>query len=502
VKIEKPYLSLLVPCLLFLVLLLPLTDGFTDDGYIHIQYARNIMTRGEYSFNPGVVSFGTTSPLWVLLQAACGIVGGGADSLVQSSRVSSWVSGFLALIAIFFLMRALSREWLLAFLASLAFAADAWFVRWTAMSMETASAALAMVLVGLASVRAYSDKRWALMLGFFLGVASLLRPEAYLFFAVYLFSLFLRGGNVDTRCALRTIGMYCAVMIPWLLFAKFHIGSFLPNTAGAKSGGLITNPIIFIQKFSPIVKIIGSTQGILVLSIVASMFICGRKSCVFDRSCRFLALCVVALPLAYVVFDMQVLSRYLLLVTPFITVFGIAACGEIFRTLKFHERTRALALVVVTLLTIIISAGFYITVVAPPSKAFSRDLTHELKALALYLNEHSDEDAVVAAADIGYLAFYSDREVLDLGGLVEPATGKLREEFTYEEIVDRGLYLTIEEYPRVDYFIDRVHESRRFDGKVLENHRFEAVLVKVVDNLGIRKPGPYYYTLYKLHKLQ
>ena len=54
--------SLVVPLLIFLVLLLPLADGFTDDGYIHIQYARNIVEHGEYSFNPGEVSFGTTSP--------------------------------------------------------------------------------------------------------------------------------------------------------------------------------------------------------------------------------------------------------------------------------------------------------------------------------------------------------------------------------------------------------------------------------------------------------
>lgn len=502
-KMSKYHMAVIVPLLLFLALLYPLKDGFTDDGYIHIQYARNIMAHGEYSFNPGVVSFGTTSPLWVLLQAVCGIVaGGGADVMVHSSRICSWLGGLLALVAVFGLMRALGGGWLLAFLASLAFAADAWFVRWTAMSMESSSAALAMILVGIASVRACTDKRSALMLGFLLGIAALLRPEAYLFFPVFLVSLFLRGGRVDSRCAAGTAAMFSAVIVPWLLFARLHIGSFLPNTAGAKSGGIVTDPVLFIQKFSPIVKIIGSTQALWVVAILASIVLCRRRSPLLSPRYRFLALCTVALPVAYVLFDMQVLSRYLLLITPFIAVMGVASANEVLQRLGFHAKTRTLALVAVTLLSVVTSSFVYFTVVVPPSRAFSRDLTHELRNLALYLKDHSDANAVVAAADIGYLAFYSERTVLDLGGLVEPVTGALREQYTYEEIVDRGLYLTLDSYPHVDYFIDRVHEPRRFDGQILQNHRFEAVLVKVVDNLGIRKPGPYYYTLYKLYDLR
>ena len=63
---------LVIPLCVFLLLLLPLKDGFTDDGFIHIQYAKNIITLGEYSFNPGQVSFGTTSPLWVMIHALVG----------------------------------------------------------------------------------------------------------------------------------------------------------------------------------------------------------------------------------------------------------------------------------------------------------------------------------------------------------------------------------------------------------------------------------------------
>ena len=72
-----------VSTLVFVALMWPLRHGFTDDGYIHIQYARNIATAGEYSFNPGHVSFGTTSPLWVIVLAAFGrIFGAGAYGMM------------------------------------------------------------------------------------------------------------------------------------------------------------------------------------------------------------------------------------------------------------------------------------------------------------------------------------------------------------------------------------------------------------------------------------
>ena len=80
-------ISIIVPAVLLLGMMLPLRGGFTDDGFIHIQYARNLATRGEYSFNPGDVSFGTTSPLWVMTLAAIGKFFHDGDALITVSRV-------------------------------------------------------------------------------------------------------------------------------------------------------------------------------------------------------------------------------------------------------------------------------------------------------------------------------------------------------------------------------------------------------------------------------
>ncbi len=487
--------------LVFLVLLLPLADGFTDDGYIHIQYARNIVEHGEYSFNPGEVSFGTTSPLWVMVQAAFATFVGTGENLIVTSRIMSWLCGFLSIAAMFFLARMLGLGVLMSFCASLVLASHTWFVRWTALSMETSAAVLAIIAVGIVSVKAFDSRRHAALLGFFMALSALVRPEAYLLFPVYIGVVILRGRRNDAGCVARTVVMSALLLGPWLVFAKYHIGRFLPNTAGAKSGGLILDPTTFIKKFLPIVKIVGSAEGVLALIVVATLVLCARRTRILSDTHRFLLLWVIALPVAYVVFDIQVLSRYMLLTTPFVIVLGLSALEEWIERYGI-EWTRRVVPVAVAVITLAINVAFYFTVVVPPSRAFTEDLTFNLKELGTYINANSSEDAVVAAADIGYLAFYSKRWVLDLGGLVDNETLALRETNTYEEIVDKGLYLDLPKYPRVDFFIDRVLIANRFDGKILRGYRFESIRLTEVRNLGIRKPGPYFYTLYRLTRVE
>jgi len=497
----KRILELTVPILILLVLLMPLRGGFTDDGFIHIQYAQNLIDRGEYSFNRGEVSFGTTSPLWVMELAALGSVTGGGESLIAISTVLSWLCGLAAVAVLYLLVVSLGgRRWIAA-LAAATFAADAWFVRWTALSMETSTAVLAVLLMALASVNAYRSTRSAAFLGITIALGCLVRPEMYVAIPVYAVSLLFQRGQLARRCPWVTLSVTAALLAPWLLFAASYIGSVLPNTAGAKSGGLVLDPVTFVRKFDPIVRIIGSSQAISVLAILAAVFVRRGRSKLLSPPMRFIVLWIIALPVAYVVLDIQILSRYLLLVTPLVCAAGWIGVDDLVGE-RLRLRGGRVVTAAVAAVAILVNVGFYFKVVVPPSRAFSHDLTHNMKGIALYVREHSHENAVVAAADIGYLAFYSQRRVLDLGGLVEPVTGDLRSRYSYEDIIQQGLFLDLDAYPAVDFFIDRDLEPDRFEGRVLSGYRFRRVYGTTVRNLGIRKPGPYHYTLYRLEREQ
>jgi len=488
---------LAVPFVVLLSMLWPLRGGFTDDGYIHIRYADNILSLGEYSFNPGEVSFGTTSPLWVLLHAAVGKITGGGESLIAVSTVLAWLSGFASVWLVFLLARRLGLSIGFGVAAALSLAGHAWFARWTALAMETSMAVGAILAAGLYSVRANEGRRDAMLFGFFMAVASLLRPEAYLLVPVFLLSAVLRRDRNWSAVA-STIGVYSAMIVPWLLFARLHIGTFLPNTAGAKSGGLILNPITFVQKLEPVLKIAMSGEGIALVLAVLGIVLFRKSSRLFSQGFRFILLWSVALPVAYVLFDIQVLSRYMLLTSPFVIVLGFGALEQVVNGKRIASVVRRAAPLALAAVSVLANVIFYAIVVVAPSRAFTHDLKNTLKGMAQYVHDNSDEGAVVAAADIGYLAFYSDRTVLDLGGLVDRTTHALREKHGYEEIVERGLYLSLDKYPHVDFMIDREKEKNRFDGRVLKGYRFESVRVERIDNLGIRKPGPFYYTLYRL----
>lgn len=486
-----------LPALVVLfAMMFPLRDGFTDDGFIHVQYARNLMTHGEYSFNPGETSFGTTSPLWVMALAVIGQPFGGGEALVDAGKAMSWLFAFAAVIALHRVLLLFGASRRTALLGAMAFAADVWLVRWGALGMESSLAAfMAALLVG-ASRRAYDDRAAAAAFGAVAAIGALVRPELYLAMPVFLAGALTRRPRPRHGVLLTAVVVMVALVGPWLIFAKVHIGSFLPNTAGAKSGGLITSPVVFARGLWVPAKIIASAQIVAAVAIIADVIVSRRHAFVLRPDFRFAALWTLALPLAYVAADIQVLSRYLLLVTPAICIGGWLSLESL---LSAHTpRVRAAVMASAIVVALASNGVVYARVVVPPSREFSEDLQVNMAGLARYLHDHAGSGEVVAAADIGYLAFYSGCRVLDLGGLVEPEMGRLLGRHDYEEIVAKGLYFDVPGYPHVDYLVDRELVPDRFDGKVMRGHRFDKIHQTTVRNLGIRKPGTYYYTLYRL----
>ncbi|HET6462488.1 MAG TPA: hypothetical protein VFH33_01705, partial [Candidatus Krumholzibacteria bacterium] len=313
---------------------------------------------------------------------------------------------------------------------------------------------------------------------------------------LYLAGALTRRPRPTRRVVMNAVLCFVLLIGPWLAFAKWHIGSFLPNTAGAKSGGLVSDPVLFARKLLVPVRIMASAQAVALLAMLADVVVSRRRAFIISPPFRFALLWMIALPLAYVVADIQVLSRYLLVITPAVCAGGWMSLQSLWQ--GSSARVRAVTMSAALLIAIALNGAVYALVVIPPSRAFSQDLQVNMAGLARYLHDHSQPGDVVAAADIGYLAFYSGCRVLDLGGLVEPETGKLRAKYDYEDIVARALYFDVPGYPHVDFLVDREHEANRFDGRVINGHRFEKIYMTTVRNLGIRKPGEFYYTLYRI----
>jgi hypothetical protein len=98
----------------------------------------------------------------------------------------------------------------------------------------------------------------------------------------------------------------------------------------------------------------------------------------------------------------------------------------------------------------------------------------------------------VATPDIGAIGFYGERRLLDLGGLVTPAMAPILSKHDLPEIMQGALY---EAVGRPDYLVDRAARPG-----VLAGDRYELLLSSRIDNLGLSRPEPRYYSLYRIRR--
>ena len=498
---HQDVLVVCVAAAVFAVVVLPLWGSVVDDTYIHLQYARNLAETGQLSFNRGDPTYGATSPLWVFLLAAVDKAGG---DLLVSCRVLSWLFALGSIVLVYRLAAALGGRGAAAS-AALVLACEAWFVRWSAVGMETSFAVFMILLAleaGLASPRSMRASAW---FGVLLFLAVLARPEALALVGLSVVAYAYSPAPRARRW------LHLAVFIPlyamWLYVIHRHTGSFVPLTAGAKEGRPVLSAALFGRALLP-AKIMGATILLPWLALIAglaaalvrehsltSLFV-GRDAARggMRPGVLLMILWVFALPAAYVILDFQVLSRYLVPVIPCAIVLGVV-CWTRFSALAWPRiGTRRAALAVFTALVMAQSVVFYAKVVVRPTVEFSNALKTVIVGMGEWLAENSAPEALVATPDIGAIGYTSGRRILDLGGLVTPQINAMRRTTDVELIIDDGRYLAF----KPDYLVDRSRVPARFEGKVIRGFTFVAVRRGEVPNLGIRKPEPVVYTLYRV----
>jgi arabinofuranosyltransferase len=499
---SRSYQLVIIGFVLFVALVYPLRNTLVDDTYIHLVYARNLAEAGELSFNRGDPTYGATSPLWVGLLAV--LYRAGVD-LIVGCHLLSWISAFCSIALVYRLARRTGCGSLAALSAALVMSAEAWFIRWSAVGMET-SFALCVTLLALDSAfSADRSPRGSVLFGLFLFAAALARPEALLLVPLaFLAQLVTR--RIEWRSGLLWLPVLAILLAGWFFLIERHTGTFFPLTAGAKQGRPVFSAALFVRAIVPI-KIIGATLALPGLALLTGLllgikrgspldyFVCGDR----ERHGAFLLLLwAIGLPAVYVLLDFQILSRYLVPITPAIVVLAFSSIENVSRGLRLSARARSSMIAVFTAATIIQNVLFYTIVIVPPTLEFSRGLTEVIGGMGEWLARNSAPDAVVATPDIGAIGYYSERRVLDLGGLVTPEINDMRRRIDVDRIIEEGLYLRF--HP--DYLVDRSEIPMRFAGRTIEGIRFTPVMEGRVENLGIRKPDPVQYVLYRLERVE
>lgn len=410
-----------------------------DDAWIHQVYARNLGTRGEFSFFPGQPSAGSTSPLWAILLAS-------GYALHIDFRVwtillgilflgaTGWVGGRVAATLVSTEQSPGSGLRVLPFLVSMLLIFE-WHMVWAAASgMEI----LLFVFLMLALVQAFWMNHNAAWAGLLAGLLTLTRPEGVILAGLVGIGLLIQTWNEGNSrllsSAIKRLGSYGIAfvlpLIPYLVFNDQVSGTILPNTFYAKASEyaeLTTQSHYLVRWLSMYRQPLIGGQLLLVPGLLYLTLKLVRERCwIFLIPLAW----IVILPVLYAArlpVEYQ-FGRYMMPIIPFIIVYGVVGTAQLYAqvTLRIVRRAWVSSIAALQLVFLLLGGLLYAQSVAV--------VNCEMVATARWTADNLPRGALVAAHDIGAQGYFDARPILDLAGLVSPEVipfirdeGKLRE---------------------------------------------------------------------------
>lgn len=396
---------------------LTLRLGFPlDDAWIHQTYARNLAQSGEWAFNPGVLSAGSTAPLWSLF-LAIGYLAHLAP--YPWTYLLGWASlaGLAWIGELFgrnlFPKTGSSIPWIGVFLAG------EWHLVWASGSgMETVLFALVILLLFWWISRFPLVTFWA---GFICGVSIWLRPDGLTLAGPIGFVLALNASDWKTRGRglLLALGGILIGGAPYLFFNQALGGNWWPNTFFAKQAEYairLQEP--YLLRFSRLINLPLIGAGIaLVPGLLYSVWIgWTRKQWAILGAVLwwvgYTGIYAAVLPVDYQH------GRYLMPAMPVYFVLGAGGTLALFRrmnTARQHRLIRfgwAIILGITWILFYGQGAATYATDVAI--------IETEMVATGQWIADTVEPNALIAVHDIGAIGYFGKHRIVDLAGLVSP----------------------------------------------------------------------------------
>ncbi len=425
-----------------------------DDPWIHLTFAKNLVNYGSFSyFKDEIVTSGSTSPVYTLLLSFFYIV-------IKNEFIISYIIGILfGLSAIYMITRLSGIHFkdaaLLAIITATLVALQPKLNLINVSGMET-SMFIFFIAVGL---YAYQTKKMFL-LGISLGLTIWCRPDGFILWIAialdYLFQKYYLRKRTLTSSELSNEGIKHKEIIKalsialifagsYFLFNYLISGSILPNTYKAKLEYYQNNDrSLFLQ--NEVLKYFSQDEFLLiwipfligVFVIVKSLF--KKEENTFLVYLLFIigliAVYYIKLPFAHR------FGRYLMPVIPFYILLSVLGIKTIFDFIsrKFVKRSNFLPNMVFLIYLIILAIVF----INQNSKSlkeftfFSKYHNDRHVAAGKWLKANTNESDIIATHDVGAIAFYSERIIIDMAGLITPEL--------INQINDRGYSQYLNQY--------------------------------------------------------
>jgi arabinofuranosyltransferase len=482
----------------FIILTFPYWKFIQDDVYIFMQFARNFIEHGEITFHLGEPVHALTSPIWFLFtlffMKISYLISENYFFCLFSIKFLSGVFSLAALYQFKNLIYNLVEDNELRFLGISFLLFDLWIWRWSFSGMETSLSVFTILF--LTNNYFFSSKKLESIVSMvFLGF--LIRPEIIFFSFIIMIDYIYNTYFIQKKLKLYynwQIVIPIVLFFIWSLFSLFNFGTLLPITGQGKQNVLTSAQSIFHS-----IKILIASQALnlAILNFLIICFIGIKKIRMIILNDKYIVLFlswVLFLPLFYFSKGYWPISRYLLLIIPFIILINTRIFGLLKSNYKFfNDRFKY---ILISTITISICFNFFIS--------FSRILPSSnnskiaaKKVMADFINENLPLDAKIVTSEIGVLGYYTQRYLIDLGGLITPSKDitKLRKSLGNTQFAHINKYkYTLKNLSPREYntLIDGMYMFKAgFKYKLLNAEKMDSQVASV-------KPAPLYYCLFEI----
>lgn len=429
-----------------------------DDPWIHLQFAKNLAEYGSFSyFKNEVVTAGSTSPIYTIILAAGFLV-------TKNEMWLSYIIGILFFAFSVYYFYKLSgtffpKENWLAIAAALLLVFDKWLNFISVTGMETT-----LYIFLLIACYYYYRKMNAIGFAVTLGLTFWTRPDALAFIAAiavdYFFRVYLKNRSpkentdillFEKKDLYKIAGIFGAIMAAYFAMNYIIAGSLLPNTYSAKLAYYSAE----FRSRSEFLKLevweyfTESAYLLIFIPFVFGVFKLASDSFKLKYNPLLPAFIFIALLIFMYWYKLPYahrFGRYLMPVFPFYILIAVYGGREFFRWFANYIGDSKL----VNGLNVILLAGtiVYFASEYNSTKEIFQDQSRHIYIrqveTAKWLKDNTPEGSTIATHDVGAIAYYSDRKVIDVVGLINPEfISKLNTKefagFVEEQIINKNV---------------------------------------------------------------
>lgn len=383
-----------------------------EDAYISLRYATHLAAGHGLVYNPGERVFGATTPLYVLFLSVCAALGAPSPLFLGKllGIVADGITGGLWFAA----LARLTGRALPGLLFAVFFGLSPFVVEVSCSGMETPLVSLGMTCAFLAT---RDGRSWPM--GVAMGLLALVRPDALLFVAILLGDRWLRTRRLPWREG--TVALAC--LLPWLLFAHFYYGTWVPNSIPAKLAAyqihqpsFMPNLLYSASFFTPFRN--GFSEEVF-NAVVAPLFLLGCLRIARQNRDCWPVPAFFLVHWLFLVLSRTVLFRWYF-VPALLPFYVVAGLGGVVLLASAGRRGTLLFLGVALAAALLLHTGAWLVENAQRARRLQAVEERTRRAIGLWLRQNTPPGATVALEPIGYIGYYSRRRILDEVGLVSP----------------------------------------------------------------------------------